>query len=142
MPPTPGGRTFQRLNRAEYQSSIRELLDIEIDAADFLPLDTKSANFDNIADVQLLSPTLLSAYLKAASEISRLAVGNPLAGNQESTYRIPRLASQRERVPGAPYGSRGGNLRRPQLPCRRDLRVQRILPLLAGGLPVRPQRTR
>ena len=106
--PNPGGRTFQRLNRAEYQSSIRQLLDIEVDAADFLPLDTKSANFDNIADVQLLSPTLLSAYLKAASEISRLAVGNPLAGNQETTYRIPRLASQRERVPGAPYGSRGG----------------------------------
>ena len=106
--PNPGGRTFQRLNRAEYQTSIHELLDIEVDAADFLPLDTKSANFDNIADVQLLSPTLLSAYLKAASEISRLAVGNPLAGNQETTYRIPRLASQRERVPGAPYGSRGG----------------------------------
>ena len=106
--PNPGGRTFQRLNRAEYQSSVRDLLDIQIDAADFLPLDTKSANFDNIADVQLLSPTLLSAYLKAASEISRLAVGNPLAGNQETTYRIPRLASQRERVPGAPYGSRGG----------------------------------
>ena len=106
--PNPGGRTFQRLNRAEYQSSIRDLLEIEIDAADFLPLDTKSANFDNIADVQALSPTLLSAYLKAASEISRLAVGNPLAGNQETTYRIPRLASQRERVPGAPYGSRGG----------------------------------
>ena len=106
--PNPGGRTFQRLNRAEYQASIRDLLEIEIDAADFLPLDTKSANFDNIADVQALSPTLLSAYLKAASEISRLAVGNPLAGNQETTYRIPRLASQRERVPGAPYGSRGG----------------------------------
>ncbi len=106
--PNPGGRTFQRLNRAEYRSSIRELLDIEIDAADFLPLDTKSANFDNIADVQALSPTLLSAYLKAASEISRLAIGNPLAGNQETTYRIPRLASQRARVPGAPYGSRGG----------------------------------
>ena len=106
--PNPGGRTFQRLNRAEYQSSIRDLLEIEIDAASFLPLDTKSANFDNIADVQALSPTLLSAYLKAASEISRLAVGNPLAGNQETTYRIPRLASQRERVPGAPYGSRGG----------------------------------
>ncbi len=106
--PNPGGRTFQRLNRAEYRSSVRDLLDIEIDAGEFLPLDTKSANFDNIADVQALSPTLLSAYLKAASEISRLAIGNPLAGNRETTYRIPRLASQRERVPGAPYGSRGG----------------------------------
>jgi hypothetical protein len=106
--PNPGGRSFQRLNRAEYERSIADLLDLEIEAGDYLPLDTKSANFDNIADVQLLSPTLLNAYLQGASEVARLAVGNTLAGNQETTYRIPRLASQRERAEGAPYGSRGG----------------------------------
>ena len=106
--PNPGGRSFQRLNRAEYERSIADLLDLEIEAGDYLPLDTKSANFDNIADVQLLSPTLLSAYLQGAGEVARLAVGNTLAGNQETTYRIPRLASQRERAEGAPYGSRGG----------------------------------
>jgi hypothetical protein len=106
--PNPGDRPFQRLNRAEYSASIRELLGLEIDAGKYLPLDTKSANFDNIADVQTLSPTLLSAYLAAASEISRLAVGDPNATATEATYTVPRTASQTSQVEGAPYGSRGG----------------------------------
>ena len=106
--PNPGRRGFQRLNRAEYARSIRDLLGVDIDAGDYLPLDTKSANFDNIADVQILSPTLMNGYLRAASEISRLAVGDPAAGPVEAAYKVPRWVSQRERVEGAPYGSRGG----------------------------------
>ena len=104
----PGRRTFQRLNRAEYTASVRDLLDLEIDAADYLPADTKSANFDNIADVQLLSPTLMDAYLRAASDISRLAVGDASAGASEATYRVSRWVSQLHQVEGAPYGTRGG----------------------------------
>ncbi len=106
--PNPGRRGFQRLNRAEYARSVRDLLALEVDAGDYLPLDTKSANFDNIADVQMLSPTLMNGYLRAASEISRLAVGDPAAGSVEAAYRVPRWVSQREQVEGAPYGSRGG----------------------------------
>jgi len=106
--PNPGRRGFQRLNRAEYARSVRDLLGVDIDAGDYLPLDTKSANFDNIADVQMLSPTLMNGYLRAASEISRLAVGDPAAGPVEAAYKVPRWVSQRERVEGAPYGSRGG----------------------------------
>ena len=106
--PDPGVRTFQRLNRAEYERSIRELLGLEINAGDYLPLDTKSANFDNIADVQMLSPTLLEAYLKAASDISRLAVGDPKATASSTTYTNSGYASQWDRVEGAPYGTRGG----------------------------------
>ncbi len=106
--PNPGGRTFQRLNQAEYAASVRALLGLEIDGADYLPPDTKSANFDNIADVQMLSPTLLDAYLNAAAEVSRLAVGDPNATSTEAQYRVPRWASQTERVDGAPYGTRGG----------------------------------
>jgi hypothetical protein len=106
--PSPGSRVFQRLNRAEYERSISDLLGMTVNAADYLPEDTKSANFDNIADVQMLSPTLMSAYLNAASEVARLAVGDPDAVAKEAVYRIPRLASQTTRVEGAPYGSRGG----------------------------------
>ena len=106
--PNPGRRGFQRLNRAEYARSVRDLLGLGIDAGDYLPLDTKSANFDNIADVQMLSPTLMNGYLRAASEISRLAVGDAAAGPMEGVYRVPRWVSQREQVEGAPYGSRGG----------------------------------
>ena len=106
--PTLGGRSFQRLNRAEYGASIRDLLDLEIDAASYLPLDTKSANFDNIADVQMLSPTILDAYLRAADEISRLAVGVPNPSPNSITYTNSGYVSQWDRVPGAPRGTRGG----------------------------------
>jgi mono/diheme cytochrome c family protein len=106
--PTPGRRTFQRLNRAEYARSVHDLLGLDVNAGDYLPLDTKSANFDNIADAQLLSPTLMQAYLTAAAEISRLAVGDRGATAREATYPVTRWTSQREHVEGAPYGSRGG----------------------------------
>ena len=106
--PNPGGRPFQRLNRAEYESSIRDLLGLDIDAGDFLPLDTKSENFDNIADVQMMSPTLLDAYLNAAAEISRLALGDPNATSTSRKYTISGYVSQTGRVEGAPFGTRGG----------------------------------
>ncbi|MGH7619028.1 MAG: DUF1592 domain-containing protein, partial [Gemmatimonadaceae bacterium] len=106
--PEPGARTFQRLNRAEYESSIKDLLGLDVDAGNWLPLDTKSANFDNIADVQTPSATTLDAYLDAASEISLLAVGDPHASVRTSSYKIPRLESQWEHVDGAPVGTRGG----------------------------------
>ncbi|MGQ0735920.1 MAG: DUF1587 domain-containing protein, partial [Acidobacteriota bacterium] len=104
----PGRRTFQRLNRAEYTQSVRDLLGLDVNAGDFLPLDTMSANFDNIADAQLLSPTVMQAYLTAAAEISRLAVGDKAATAREATYQVSRWASQRQQVEGAPYGTRGG----------------------------------
>jgi cytochrome c551/c552 len=104
----PGRRTFQRLNRAEYTRSVRDLLGLEVNAGDYLPLDTKSANFDNIADAQLLSPTVMQGYLTAAAEISRLAIGDRDATAREATYQVSRWTSQREQVEGAPFGTRGG----------------------------------
>ncbi len=106
--PNPGRRTFQRLNRAEYESSIEDLLGLDIEAGDYLPPDTKSANFDNIADAQMLSATLLEGYLRGASEVSRLAIGDPKATAREATYKVTRWVSQTEQVEGAPYGTRGG----------------------------------
>jgi hypothetical protein len=87
---------------------VLELLGLEVNASSWLPLDTRSANFDNIADVQMPSATVLDAYLDAASEISRLAVGDPKATPTSSAYPIPRLASQLEPLDGAPAGTRGG----------------------------------
>ena len=106
--PNPGSRTFQRLNRAEYGAAIRDLLGLEIDASAYLPGETVSAGFDNIADVQNLSATLLEAYLTAASEVSRLALGDANATPSEATFEVSRYAEQREHVPGAPFGTRGG----------------------------------
>ena len=106
--PNPGRRTFQRLNRAEYAQAVEDLLGLDVDVGAFLPLDTKSANFDNIADVQMPSATVMEGYLRAAGQISRLALGDPEAEVSSTIYRIPRVASQKERVEGAPIGTRGG----------------------------------
>ena len=68
--PNPGWRPFQRLNRAEYTRAVRDLLGLEVDVTAFLPADTMSHGFDNVADVQGMSPTLLEGYMRAASQIS------------------------------------------------------------------------
>jgi hypothetical protein len=108
--PNPGGRTFQRLNRPEYARAIKDLLEIDVNAANWLPQDTMSANFDNIADEQALSPTLLEAYLNAAGDISRMAVGDKNAPAIDKTYTNQTYVSQHpwDHVEGAPYGTRGG----------------------------------
>jgi mono/diheme cytochrome c family protein len=106
--PNPGRRTFQRLNRAEYKQAIRDLLDLEIDVGGFLPEDTVSGGFDNVADAQSFSPTLMQGYLRAASDISRLAVGDVHATAVPVTHRIPKTAGQLRHVEGAPIGTRGG----------------------------------
>ena len=106
--PNPGRRTFQRLNRAEYTRSIKDILAIDVDVAAYLPPDTVSHNFDNIADVQSLSATLLEGYLRAASQVSRLAVGDPGASPDSTIYKLPRIGSQLAHVEGAPFGTRGG----------------------------------
>jgi len=108
--PNPGGRVFQRLNRPEYSRAIHDLLTLDVDAASWLPLDQKSANFDNIADSQALSPTLLESYLNAAAAISRMAIGDRAAATTDATYTNPGYVSQHpwDHVEGAPYGTRGG----------------------------------
>src|SRR5690606_1869436 len=59
--PAAGDRPFQRLNRAEYARAVEGLFGIEVDASQWLPADQISASFDNIADVQTFSPTLMDA---------------------------------------------------------------------------------
>ena len=104
----PGSRPFQRLNRAEYGRSVRDLLGLEVDVAAFLPPDTISSSFDNVADVQSPSATLWEGFVRAASRIATLAIGDRHARASEATYRVPRTASQMRRVDGAPLGTRGG----------------------------------
>jgi mono/diheme cytochrome c family protein len=106
--PNPGWRPFQRLNRAEYTRAVKELLAIDVDVSPFLPPDTISQGFDNVADSQAFSPALMEGYLRAASHVTALAVGDVDAGVSEAHYRVPKTASQLRRVDGAPLGTRGG----------------------------------
>src|SRR5688500_14103913 len=106
--PNPGWRPFQRLNRAEYAREIKNLLALDVDVTAFLPADTISDGFDNVADVQTFSPTLLEGYLRAASRIAMLAIGDPESSPTQATFKLPKTASQMERIDGAPLGTRGG----------------------------------
>ncbi|MDE0897474.1 MAG: DUF1592 domain-containing protein [Longimicrobiales bacterium] len=106
--PNPGRRTFQRLNRAEYEASIRDLFALDIDASAYLPTETLSDNFDNIADTQILSATLLESYMRAAAQVSRDAVGDAAASPATTVYKIPKTVSQVGHVEGTPMGTRGG----------------------------------
>jgi hypothetical protein len=106
--PDPGWRPFQRLNRAEYAREIKRLLSLDVDVSAFLPADTVSNGFDNIADAQTFSPTLMEGYLRAASRITMLAIGDPESSASQATYKVSKATSQLARVDGAPLGTRGG----------------------------------
>ena len=106
----PGTRPFQRLNRAEYAQQIKDVLGLTVNPEEWLPEDQISASFDNIADVQTMSPTAMTAYLTAASDIARRAIGQSNAPTLAKTYTNSPSVSQHEWEPveGAPYGTRGG----------------------------------
>ena len=66
------------------------------------------SGFDNVADVQTFSPTLMEGYLRAASRIATLAIGDAEGSATQATYKLPKTASQMAQVEGAPPGTRGG----------------------------------
>jgi len=75
--PDPGRVTARRLNRAEYNNTIRDLLGVDIRPADNFPADTAAFGFDNIADALTLSPALLENYVDAAERSVRAAIFGP-----------------------------------------------------------------
>ncbi len=62
----PGRVTIRRLNRAEYNNTIRDLVGVDFQPAEDFPSDDVGHGFDNIGDVLSLSPLLLEKYLAAA----------------------------------------------------------------------------
>jgi hypothetical protein len=106
--PYAGFIPLHRLNRIEYANSVKALLDLDVNPAELLPPDDMSHGFNNMADVLTVSPALLEAYISAAGQISREAIGDPHATPVTTTYMIPRVISQTRRIDGAPWGTRGG----------------------------------
>ena len=74
LPPNPGRVTARRLNRTEYDNTVRDLLGVNLRPADAFPHDDAGYGFDNIGDVLSVSPVLLEKYLKAAESVSRAAL--------------------------------------------------------------------
>ncbi len=106
-PVNPGTKVLHRLNRTEYANAIRDLLDLEIDPAMFLPPDDSSRGFDNIAGSLTISPTLLETYVTAATKIARMAVGY-WKSPTEALYIKRTDSSQVYQLEGLPFGTRGG----------------------------------
>ncbi len=114
--PDPGRAGMHRLNRAEYQDAIRDLLALRIDVGALLPADDESNGFDNMADVLRVSPSLLEQYLSASRTVSSLAVGERGIGPVAQVYQVPPNLAQAEHIEGLPLGTRGGILIRQNLP--------------------------
>ena len=71
-----GRVVMRRLNRAEYANTIRDLLGVEVDLTDLLPLETSTNGFDNNADLLHTSSYLLQNYLDAAERALDEAIAN------------------------------------------------------------------
>lgn len=72
--PDSGRVVARRLNRAEYNNTIRDLLGVGLRPADDFPQDDSGYGFDNIGAVLSLSPALMEKYLSAAEKVSRAAL--------------------------------------------------------------------
>ena len=70
----PGRVTVRRLNRAEYNNTVRDLVGVALRPADDFPVDDAGYGFDNIGDVLSLPPILMEKYMSAADRIARAAI--------------------------------------------------------------------
>ena len=92
--PDPGRVTARRLNRAEYNNTVRDLLGVSFKPADDFPQDDSGYGFDNIGDVLSLSPVLMEKYLTAAETVARTAV----FGAEQLKPRVERLRPPTGRI--------------------------------------------
>jgi len=69
-----GRSTLHRLNRAEYNNTIRDLFGLSIAPADEFPQDDVGEGFDNIGDVLSVPPLLMEKYLDAAETVAAAVI--------------------------------------------------------------------
>src|ERR1044071_6289572 len=72
--PNVGRATLRRLNRAEYNNTIRDLLGVDFQPAADFPNDDVGYGFDNIGDVLSTTPLLFERYLAAAESVLQKAI--------------------------------------------------------------------
>ncbi|MFL6414920.1 MAG: DUF1592 domain-containing protein, partial [Bryobacteraceae bacterium] len=73
-PADPGHLTAHRLNRVEYDNTVRDLLAVRFKPSADFPADDSGFGFDNIGDVLSVSPVLMEKYLNAATKIANRAI--------------------------------------------------------------------
>jgi mono/diheme cytochrome c family protein len=97
---TEGRVVMRRLNRAEYANTVRDLLGVEVDLTDLLPLDTSTSGFDNNAEALHTSSYLLRSYLDAADRVLDEAIAN-----QPQPWLLKKRFDIREERSVKPTGS-------------------------------------
>lgn len=80
--------TARRLNRVEYNNTVRDLLGVDLRPADSFPVDDSGYGFDNIADVLSISPLLMEKYIAAAGTLARAAVWDKPRLADPTRFRI------------------------------------------------------
>ena len=90
-PPDPGRVTVRRLNRVEYNNTIRDLMRVDFKPAKDFPADDSGYGFDNIGDVLTMSPLLMEKYFTAAEKIAEKAVVIPDADGRIATTPFQRF---------------------------------------------------
>ena len=106
--PYAGAPELHRLNRTEYRNSVRDLLGLDVDIVSILPPDEMGRGFDNMSNTLTVTPALVQGYVRAASKISREAVGDTSVPPTMSMFSVPKVVNQMRHVDGAPWGTRGG----------------------------------
>jgi mono/diheme cytochrome c family protein len=97
-----GRVVLRRLNRVEYENTIRDLLDVHVELRDMLPMDGSAGGFDNFAEALHTSSFLIEKYLEAADKALGLAIANqpqpPLVKKRYSLKETHHVKSTTERV--------------------------------------------
>lgn len=104
----PGRVTMRRLNREEYNNTVRDLIGVDIRPADDFPSDDVGYGFDNIGDVLSISPLLMEKYLKAADKVAKAAIIAPETKAASGTPRFTGSALDGEGIDDFP--ETGGRL--------------------------------
>ena len=113
---------LHRLNREEYQNAVRDLLLVDINAADMLPPDDTDQGYDNIASALQVSPSFIEQYVVAARNVALLALGKRDSRPQGWTFKAGS-GNQLTHAPGMPLGTRGGILGKVDLPADGEYRI-------------------
>jgi hypothetical protein len=101
LPPDPGRVTARRLNRTEYDNTVRDLLGVTLRPGDSFPQDDAGYGFDNIGDVLSVSPVLLEKYLKAAEKVAHAALFGP-EPQKPTLTRLQPMGAKIEAGPSVP----------------------------------------
>ncbi|MCA9217576.1 MAG: DUF1592 domain-containing protein [Planctomycetales bacterium] len=88
-----GRVTIHRLNRTEYNNTVRDLLGVDIKPAADFPSDDLGYGFSNIGDVLSLPPLLLEKYVDAAEKISAAVIQTTPLSQQAIRVSGDRLKS-------------------------------------------------